>query len=50
MTNEAKKTNYVAPSLRKMGRVEALTAGTDKGSKTDAVFNTSNNFADVTFS
>jgi hypothetical protein len=50
MTNDMIKTSYVAPALRKEGRVEALTAGNASGANTDAVFPVGTPFGDVTFS
>lgn len=50
MTNDMIKTSYVAPALRKEGRVEALTAGSTIGNNTDANFPVNTPFNEVTFS
>ncbi|KUP93528.1 putative RiPP precursor [Tritonibacter horizontis] len=50
MTDNTTKITYVAPSLCKKGRVEALTAGTSKGENGDAAFPVGTPFGDLTFS
>ncbi|MEL7166110.1 MAG: lasso RiPP family leader peptide-containing protein [Pseudomonadota bacterium] len=50
MTQTTSKSPYTAPSLKRHGRVEALTAGNSTGLKTDAAFNAGDPFGDVTFS
>jgi len=50
MINNPTSTVYVAPSLRKMGRLETLTSGTSTGQSSDASFPSGTPFSQVTFS
>lgn len=50
MNEACLKPAYVAPRLRPLGRVEAVTAGNSTGSNTDAVFTAGVTFDSVTFS
>ncbi|MEM6760488.1 MAG: putative RiPP precursor [Pseudomonadota bacterium] len=50
MTQTVSKSPYTTPSLKRHGRVEALTAGNSTGASTDAAFVAGDAFSDVTFS